>query len=293
MRGYTINREEEKRDKLKSAVLSVLIWSAILLFVFIYKMKPTERPKETEVVTTMLVNFGDNRNGVGIDEPANQEGSLASKAEENAPDLVENMVTEPKTVINPDPKPETKKTEVKDKIITGNNTKVAVPKKEDSKTNKKSTATSTTKTKAKSSATTANSKTGNGDGKGTAAIGNLIRGRGTKAGSQGTGDGIGNDGDPLGGDGNGDSKVGIDRRLVGYIPGTMGRGGAQPSHSCSAGGSITISYTVDKAGNVVSARRSGGISDPCVVSTSVSWVKKYVKAEKANVSSTGTYKISF
>ncbi|KUJ57681.1 hypothetical protein [Chryseobacterium aquaticum] len=293
MRGYTINREEEKRDKLKSAVLSVLIWSAILLFVFIYKMKPTERPKETEVVTTMLVNFGDNRNGAGIDEPANQEGSLASKAEENAPDPVENMVTETKTVINPDPKPETKKTEVKDKIITGNNTKVAVPKKEDSKTNKKSTATSTTKTKAKSSATTANSKTGNGDGKGTAAIGNLIRGRGTKAGSQGTGDGIGNDGDPLGGDGNGDSKVGIDRRLVGYIPGTMGRGGAQPSHSCSAGGSITISYTVDKAGNVVSARRSGGISDPCVVSTSVSWVKKYVKAEKASVSSTGTYKISF
>lgn len=293
MRGYTINREEEKRDKLKSAVLSVLIWSAILLFVFIYKMKPTERPKETEVVTTMLVNFGDNRNGVGIDEPANQEGSLASKAEENAPDPVENMVTEPKTVINPDPKPETKKTEAKDKIITGNNTKVAVPKKEDSKTNKKSTTTSTTKTKAKSSATTANSKTGNGDGKGTAAIGNLIRGRGTKAGSQGTGDGIGNDGDPLGGDGNGDSKVGIDRRLVGYIPGTMGRGGAQPSHSCSAGGSITISYTVDKAGNVVSARRSGGIADPCVVSTSVSWVKKYVKAEKASVSSTGTYKISF
>ncbi|KQK27099.1 ferric siderophore ABC transporter substrate-binding protein [Chryseobacterium aquaticum] len=293
MRGYTINREEEKRDKLKSAVLSVLIWSAILLFVFIYKMKPTERPKETELVTTMLVNFGDNRNGAGIDEPANQEGSLAAKAEENAPDPVENMITEPKTVINPDPKPETKKTEVKDKIITGNNTKVAVPKKEDSKTNKKSTATSTTKTKAKSSATTANSKTGNGDGKGTAAIGNLIRGRGTKAGSQGTGDGIGNDGDPLGGDGNGDSKVGIDRRLVGYIPGTMGRGGVQPSHSCSAGGSITISYTVDKAGNVVSARRSGGISDPCVVSTSVSWVKKYVKAEKASVSSTGTYKISF
>lgn len=293
MRGYTINREEEKRDKLKSAVLSVLIWSAILLFVFIYKMKPTEQPKETEVVTTMLVNFGDNRNGAGIDEPGNQEGSLASKAEENAPDPVENMVTEPKTIINPDPKPETKKTEVKDKIITGNNTKAAVPKKEDSKTNKKSTATSTTKTKAKSSATTANSKTGNGDGKGTAAIGNLIRGRGTKAGSQGTGDGIGNDGDPLGGDGNGDSKVGIDRRLVGYIPGTMGRGGAQPSHSCSAGGSITISYTVDKAGNVVSARRSGGISDPCVVSTSVSWVKKYVKAEKASVSSTGTYKISF
>lgn len=293
MRGYTINREEEKRDKLKSAVLSALIWSAILLFVFIYKMKPTERPKETELVTTMLVNFGDDRNGAGIDEPANQEGSLASKAEENAPEPIENIISEPKTVITPDPKPEAKKTEVKDKIITGNNSKVTAPKKEDSKTNKKSTASSTTKTKAKNSATTANSKIGNGDGKGTAAIGNLIKGRGTKAGSQGTGDGIGNNGDPLGGDGNGDSKVGIDRRLVGYIPGTMGRGGAQPSHSCSASGSITISYTVDKAGNVSSARRSGGVSDPCVVSTSVGWVKKYVKAERASVSSTGSYSITF
>ncbi len=293
MRGYTINREEEKRDKLKSAVLSALIWSAILLFVFIYKMKPAEREKETEVVTTMLVNFGDNRNGTGIDEPANQEGSLAALAEENAPEPVENVVSEPKTVIAPEPKPEAKKTEVKDKIITGKNTKITAPKKEDSKTDLKSAASSAAKTKAKASAANANSKTGNGDGKGTAAIGNLIKGRGTKAGNQGTGDGIGNNGDPLGGDGNGDSKVGIDRRLVGYIPGTMGRGGAQPSHNCTASGSITISYTVDKAGNVSSARRSGGVSDPCVVSTSVSWVKKYVKAERASVSSTGSYSITF
>lgn len=293
MRTYSINKNEENKDKIKSGILSVLIWSAILLFVFIYKLKLTDVPKEPELVTTMLVNFGDNRNGSGIEEPANQEGSLAAKAEENAPEPVENTVAEPKTILKPDPKPETKKTEAKDKILTGNNSKITAAKKEDSKSNKKSTASSATKNKAKSSATTANSKTGNGDGKGTAAIGNLIKGRGTKAGSQGTGDGIGNDGDPLGGDGNGDSKIGIDRRLVGYIPGTMGRGGAQPTQSCSAGGSITISYTVDKAGNVVSARRSGGVSDPCVVSTSVSWVKKYVKAEKASVSSTGSYKITF
>lgn len=292
MRGYTINRAEENKDKVKSAVLSILIWSAILLFVFIYKMKPTEREKEPEVITTMLVNFGDNRNGAGIEEPANQEGSLAAKAIETAPKPVENVVSEPKTVIVPDPKPEPKKTEAKDKIITGTNTKVTAPKKEDSKTDKKSTVSSTTKS-TKSSATTANSKTGNGDGKGTAAIGNLIRGRGTKPGNQGTGDGIGNNGDPLGGDGNGDSKVGIDRRLIGYIPGTMGRGGAQPSHSCSASGSITIAYVVDKAGNISSARRSRGVSDPCVVSTSIAWVKKYVKAEKASVSSTGTYNITF
>ncbi|WP_426275118.1 ferric siderophore ABC transporter substrate-binding protein [Chryseobacterium sp. S-02] len=294
MKTYAINKQEENRDRIKSALLSVLIWSAILLFVFLYKLKPELDP-EPEIVTTMLVNFGDNRNGNGVEEPADQPGSLAAATEEVTTEPVETAVPETKTIIKPEPQPETKKSEAKEKIITGNNSKVTTPKKEESKADNKKAATSTSASKntKKSGAVTANSKTGNGDGKGTAAIGNLIRGRGTKAGSQGDGDGIGNAGDPLGGDGNGDSKVGIDRKLVGYIPGTMGRGGAQPSHSCTASGSITIAYTVDKAGNVVSARRSGGISDPCVSSTSVAWVKKYVKAEKANVSSTGSYKITF
>lgn len=294
MRSYTANRNEENKDRIKSALLSVLISAAILLFVFLYKLKP-ELDKDPEVVTTMLVNFGDNRNGNGVEEPAEQPGSLSAATEEVTPEPAETPVPETKTVVKPEPAPEPKKVEAKEKIITGNSSKNTVPKKEESKKAEKKEATSTNASKntKKSGATTANSKTGNGDGKGNAAIGNLIRGRGTKAGSQGTGDGIGNAGDPLGGDGNGDSKVGIDRKLVGYIPGTMGRGGAQPSHSCTASGSITIAYTVDKAGNVVSARRSGGISDPCVSSTSVTWVKKYVKAEKANTSSTGSYKITF
>lgn len=80
---------------------------------------------------------------------------------------------------------------------------------------------------------------------------------GENPGNQGDGKGTGNAGDPLGGNGNGDSKVGIDRKLIAYIPGTMGRGGAQPNNSCTASGTITVAYTVDKAGNVVSARRSG------------------------------------
>lgn len=296
MRSYTANKNEENRDRIKSALLSILIWCAILLFVFYYKLKP-ELDKEPEVVTTMLVNFGDNRNGNGVEEPAEQPGSLAAATEEVTPDPVEVPAPETKTEIKPEPVPvpEPKKVEVKEKVVTGNSSKNTVPKKEESKKAEKKEATSTSASKntKKAGATTANSKTGNGDGKGNAAIGNLIKGRGTKAGSQGTGEGIGNAGDPLGGDGNGDSKVGIDRKLVGYIPGTMGRGGAQPSHSCTASGSITVAYTVDKAGNVVSARRAGGVSDPCVASTSVAWVKKYVKAEKANVSSTGSYKITF
>ncbi|MCQ4140446.1 ferric siderophore ABC transporter substrate-binding protein [Chryseobacterium sp. EO14] len=294
MRSHIISKDEQNRDRIKSAVLSVLIWSAILLFVFLYKLKP-ELDEQPEVITTMLVNFGDNRNGNGVEEPADQPGSLAAATEEVTPEPAETTVPETKTVIQPDPQPETKKTEAKDKVITGNNTKTSVPKKEESKaeTKKTSTSTSATKNTKKSGATTANSKTGNGDGKGNAAIGNLIRGRGTKAGSQGDGNGIGNAGDPLGGDGNGDSKVGIDRKLVGFIPGTMGRGGSQPANNCTASGTITIAYTVDKAGNVVSARRSGGTSDPCISSNAISWVKKYVKAEKASVSSTGSYKITF
>ncbi|HAO07845.1 MAG TPA: ferric siderophore ABC transporter substrate-binding protein [Chryseobacterium sp.] len=294
MRSHIISKDEQNRDRIKSAVLSILIWSAILLFVFLYKLKP-ELDEQPEVITTMLVNFGDNRNGNGVEEPADQPGSLAAATEEVASEPAETAVPETKTVIQPDPQPETKKTEAKDKVITGNNTKTSVPKKEESKaeTKKTSTSTSATKNTKKSRATTANSKTGNGDGKGNAAIGNLIRGRGTKAGSQGDGNGIGNAGDPLGGDGNGDSKVGIDRKLVGFIPGTMGRGGSQPANNCTASGTITIAYTVDKAGNVVSARRSGGTSDPCISSNAISWVKKYVKAEKASVSSTGSYKITF
>lgn len=295
MKSYTVNKNEQNRDRIKSAILSILIWSGILLFVFLYKLKPELDKQSDEVVTTMLVNFGDNRNGKGVEEPAEQPGSLAAATEEVTPEPAETPVPETKTVVKPEPTPEPKKAEVKEKVITGNNAKISVPKKEESKktNNKAATSASASKSTKKAGATTANSKTGNGDGKGTAAIGNLIRGRGTKAGSQGTGDGIGNAGDPLGGDGNGDSKVGIDRKLVGYIPGTMGRGGAQPSNSCTASGTITIAYTVDKAGNVVSARRSGGTSDPCISSTGVSWVKKYVKAEKASTSSTGTYKITF
>lgn len=296
MRSYTANKNEENRDRIKSALLSILIWAAILLFVFYYKLKP-ELDKEPEVITTMLVNFGDNRNGNGAEEPAEQPGSLAAETEAVTPEPVEVPVPETKTEVKPEPvvKPEPKKVEVKDKVITGNNSKNTVAKKEESKKaeKKEAASTSTTKNTKKSGAAKANSKTGNGDGQGNAAIGKFLGGKGQKPGGQGDGNGPGNAGDPLGGEGNGDSKVGIDRKLVGYIPGTMGRGGAQPSHSCTASGSITIAYTVDKAGNVVSARRTGGISDPCVSSTSVSWVKKYVKAEKANVSSTGTYKITF
>ena len=285
---YTIqHKKNEEKDRRRSVIITLLISLLLFLGIFFYKFtKITEKPEQ---VTTMLINFGDNREGAEIEEPANQEGSLAANSE----------VTEPVPEAKPEPVKEVVKPVVKEKIITGTNPKVTIPKadkvvKTTPKTPTKSTPAKTSPVKASpAKATTPNSNTGSGDGKGTAAVGNLLKGRGTKTGTQGTTGTTGNAGDPLGGDGNGDSKVGIDRKLVSFIPGTMGRGGAQPSHNCSANGTINIAYTVDKAGNVISARRSGGISDPCVVSTSVSWVKQYVKAEKANTSSTGTYSITF
>ena len=296
MNSYTVNKQEEKKDRLKSAVITAIIWSAILLFVFLYTVKITI-PKEKEIVSTMLINFGDNRNGNGEEEPAEQEGSLAAKASIEPEESISKSEPEPAVEIS---KPEPKEKPV-EKIITGTSTKSSVKTAEKKEKTEKSTPKKAISTPAKTTGTksstskaeTSNSTKGTGDGKGNAALGNLIKGRGTKNGSQGDGTGTGNAGDPLGGDGNGDSKIGVDRKLIGFIPGTMGRGGAQPTHNCNASGSITISYTVDKSGNVTSARRSGGNSDQCVVSTSTAWVKQYVKAERASVSSTGTYKITF
>lgn len=277
---YTIqHKRNEDKDRRNSLLLTLLISLLVFLGIFFYKFtKITEKPEE---VTTMLINFGDNREGAQIEEPANQEGSLASSTE---PAEVQPVSQEAKPI-------------VKEKIITGTNPASSVPKADKINPNKapsKSTPNKTIPTKTTASkAATPNSKTGSGDGQGNAAIGNLLKGRGTKPGTQGTSGTAGNSGDPLGGEGNGDSKIGVDRKLTGFIPGTMGRGGAQPANNCSASGTINISYTVDKAGNVISARRLSGVSDPCVVSSSVSWVKTYVKAERANTSSTGTYSITF
>ena len=289
METITQHKRDEKIDKLKSATLTALISALLFLLIFYYQFV-REIPKE-EKVTTMLINFGDNRNGIGAEEPANQEGSLAS-ADIYIPEELKTPEPQPQEIVET-PKAVEKPAE---KIITGKSEKTTAVKTE--KTEKKSTKSSeSTASKTTSSKTSSTSNTtaknAQGDGQGTAAIGNLIKGRGTKTGTQGPNGTDGNSGDPLGGKGDGDSKIGVDRKLISYIPGTMGKGGEQPSHNCTANGTITISYTVDKAGNVISARRSSGISDPCVVTAAVIWVKKYVKAEKASTNSTGTYKITF
>ena len=284
METITQHQRNERKDQLKSATITALITALLFLLIFYYQFV-REIPKE-EKVTTMLINFGDNRNGNGAEEPANQEGSLASSEiyipeELKTPEPTSEKVVEtPKAVEKP-----------AEKIITGKSEKsTAVKTEKTEKTEKKTSKSTTSKTSATNNTAT---KTAQGDGQGTAAIGNLIKGRGAKSGSQGNDGATGNAGDPLGGNGNGESKIGVDRKLISFIPGTMGRGGEQPPHNCDASGTVNIAYTVDKSGNVTSARRGSGISDPCVVTAAIIWVKKYVKAEKATTNSTGVYKITF
>lgn len=287
METITQHQRNERKDQLKSATITALITALLFLLIFYYQFV-REIPKE-EKVTTMLINFGDNRNGNGAEEPANQEGSLAS-SEIYIPEELktleptsEKAVETPKAVEKP-----------AEKLVTGKLEKATIAKsdKKEKVADKTTTASKTTTSKTSSVANTSNKKA-QGDGQGTAAIGNLIKGRGTKSGSQGNDGATGNAGDPLGGNGNGDSKIGVDRKLISFIPGTMGRGGEQPPHNCDASGTVNIAYTVDKSGNVTSARRGSGISDPCVVTAAIIWVKKYVKAEKATTNSTGVYKITF
>lgn len=292
METITQHQRNERKDQLKSATITALITALLFLLIFYYQFV-REIPKE-EKVTTMLINFGDNRNGNGAEEPANQEGSLASSEiyipeELKTPEPTsEKAVETPKAVEKP-----------AEKLVTGKSEKATIAKSDKKEKviekNTKNIEKTTNKSTPSKTSTTANTsdKKAQGDGQGTAAIGNLIKGRGTKSGSQGNDGATGNAGDPLGGNGNGDSKIGVDRKLISFIPGTMGRGGEQPPHNCAAEGTVNIAYTVDKAGNVTSARRASGVSDPCIVTAAVIWVKKYVKAEKSTSSSTGVYKITF
>ncbi len=278
----------------KALVVGIFIFSILFCLpaTFIKSKKITAVNSENIIpveLTEMRINYGDNRNGKDIEEPKEEEGSPAPIVEKKEE---KEIVTEVAKVS----KEKAEKDIPENVVPTPTRTKnpPVASKKSNEKTNSPAVANST-KTVTGESTTKGDIKKENatGDGQGNAAIGNLLKGRGTKSGSQGNGTGPGNYGDPLGGDGDGTSLIGVDRKLIGFIPGTMGRGGAQPNHDCSASGSITISYTVDKSGKVTSARRLSGVSDPCVSSTAVNWVKQYVKAEASSTASKGTYKIVF
>jgi hypothetical protein len=89
------------------------------------------------------------------------------------------------------------------------------------------------------------------------------------------------------------TKIGKDRILTAFIPGTMGKAGKLPSHNCKTKGQLVMFITVDKAGNVTNAGRSSGIKDACNITAAVIWIKQYVKAKKSQNISQGTYTINF
>ena len=90
-----------------------------------------------------------------------------------------------------------------------------------------------------------------------------------------------------------ESKIGVDRKLIAGIPGTMNYKGKLPTNNVREKGTIEIAYTVDKDGNVISAMRVGGLRSRNTINNAVTLVKKYVKAEKAQTNSTGVYTINF
>ena len=90
-----------------------------------------------------------------------------------------------------------------------------------------------------------------------------------------------------------ESKIGVDRKLIAGIPGTMNNKGKLPTNNVREKGTIEIAYTVDKNGNVISAMRVGGLRSRNTINNAVTLVKKYVKAEKAQTNSTGVYTINF
>ena len=90
-----------------------------------------------------------------------------------------------------------------------------------------------------------------------------------------------------------ESKIGVDRKLIAGIPGTMNYKGKLPTNNVREKGTIEIAYTVDKNGNVISAMRVGGLRSRNAINNAVTLVKKDVKAEKAQTNSTGVYTINF
>ena len=266
------NHFQERKDKLQSAVITLIISLLVLLFIYFYQF--TRIREKQEVVTTMLINFSENtemqqsikeNTTLQHSEPTLQKSvEQVSQSESVAPTQSEKIITgnaECKVKKNEELKPQKKEIKAPQSIVKEEKNKQL-----NKETSQSITQNKVTKTPALKPATETT---------------NTINNQNSDS------------GDPIGGRSNGNSKIGVDRKLIAFIPGTMGKGGTQPSHNCTASGSITIAYIVDRNGNVSSAHRVSGSNDACIVRTTTAWVKKYVKAEKADGNSSGNYTIIF
>lgn len=280
--------KEELKDRIKSMGITLFLAVIFLLFLYFYKIVRV-RKEEKITTTTMIVNF---QTGINSKPPKTTENNKENEIKSADVSIQNGKISLPK----PHKLDKKEVSENREKIITGKNSQYKVVKNnptayknEKIKSNQIISKNNSNPflTRAKESSVVDKSRQ-----QSNTAIGNLIKG---KALSKENGIASGRGTDPLA-LGRASAKVGTgvgDRKLIQFIPGTMGHGGVQPTHSCSAKGTVRISYTVDKSGNVISAYYVSGISEPCAVSTSVSWVKKYVKAEKSTGTSTGIYTIVF
>ncbi|MCT6868598.1 ferric siderophore ABC transporter substrate-binding protein [Apibacter sp.] len=299
--SYRIKYYDNKKQKLISGTLTILISGALLLFILTYKTVfiTVTPPVYIDInfdIDDLGANFGTDEVGLGEEEPADQEvlrgegNNARAENSENNISTNDLMQEENKTILAhqndskeniPEP---VKKTETKKNSKTKNSSK-----------NTNNLPIKKSKTNTVAGVGTENSTVG-GNPKGNAALGNLIKGKGTSTSS--TGEGTGgrpgqNQGVETGGNGNGGEGIGNGRKLISFIPGTMGRGGKVPEHNCAGSGTIIFSYTLDKNGNVISVSRKSGINNTCLLNTGIKWIKQYVKGNSGTRSVTGTYKINF
>lgn len=298
---YKIKYYDNKKEKLISGIITILISAIILSFILTYKtvFLTVTPPAYIDInfdMDDMGANFGTDKVGLGDEEPIDQDALLGEGKEVNS-----ESTHEDKSLNDSKPQEDNKP------ILTNqNDSKDVIPepvKKTEPKTKNKSKLVN--KTNLKSSLTKSNSQSAAGAGKknatggspsGNAALGNLIKGKGaaTSSSGEGTGGRPGqNQGVETGGNGNGGEGIGNGRKLVSFIPGTMGRGGNVPEHNCNGSGTIIFSYTLDKNGNVISVNRKSGINNTCLFNTGIKWIKQYVKGNAGTRSVTGTYKINF
>ena len=310
MQSNKIQYTDNKKERILSGIITFIISSIILAFILLYKTTFITVTPPTYIDINfesddLGANFGTDEVGLGEEEPADQDvqfgtggDPFAAESPDGSSSAITNESEEDSKSYLSDPASKEPSPVVSKKAEVKKNT---TPKPETPKTStKQATNSSTSKT---STAKKSNTKAGaggegttGGNPKGNAAVGALLKGKGTSTSS--TGEGTGgrpgqNQGVPDGGSGSGGEGIGNGRKLVSFIPGTMGRGGNVPSHDCTGAGTVIFSYTVDKNGTVTSVSRQSGPSNTCMVNTGIKWIKQYVKADKGTRSVSGTYKITF
>ncbi len=268
--SHTIQKQEQKA-KMLSGIITTIIGITVLLLVLFYTW--TEKRISRQV--SILVNF--------TEEP---------KIQEAIPKII--PITKSNIIDVSNSKGSKAQSSNQSTSATGNKFSSTKPKADvvSNDASKNNAAVSAKKNNAQTAGTTDEEKRRRNEANN--AINQLLKGKtrggdGTSPTGRGTGNAEG-DGDGNGGDGRFGSGG---RKLVGFIPGTEGKGGDIPSHNCSASGTITFRYTVDKTGKVIDADRISGLSNPCAIQKGKEWIFNYVRANAGAKSESSTYRITF